>query len=212
MTLQFDRFFDPLLRRLETGGNHRFAHFRRAVGVELERLLGATSFDHHDGDVAVVKFASGDDEFKRARVSFFERRVCNPGSFLRIRHAHRTNRAVKRNAADHQRRRRCVDCEHVVRVDLICTEHGDDDLRLVAVAVGECRTKRAVDQTTGENRLLTRAAFATEERARNLAGCIRTLFDVDRQREEVDAVANALSGVGGDEHRRLANAGDDCPL
>ena len=212
LTLQLDRLFDPLLRRLEASGDDRFAYLRRAVGIELERLLGAAGFDHHDGDVAVVKLASCDDEFERAGIALFERRVGNPSAFLRVRHAHCANRPIKRDAANHQSCRRRVNREHVVRVDLVGAQHGDDNLRLVAITVGERRTKRAVDQTAREDRLLTRASFTTEERARDLAGCIRALFYVHREGEEVDAVAHALGGVGGDEHRRLANAGDDGPL
>jgi len=99
-----------------------------------------------------------------------------------------------------------------VRVDLVGTDDGDDDLRLVAVTVGERRSQRSVDESAGQNRLLARTTFAAEERARDLARGIRTLFDVDGQREEVDAVTHALCGVCGDEHGGLSDACYDCTL
>ncbi len=40
-------------------------------------------------------------------------------------------------------------------------------------------------------------AFAAEERARDAAGGVHALFDVDRQREEVEAFARVLAGGGG---------------
>ena len=83
------------------------------------------------------------------------------------------DRAVERDAADHQRRRGGVDAEHVVRVGLVGTDDGDHDLGLVAEAVGEGRAQRAVGEAAGEDRILGRAAFTAEERAGDLAGRVR---------------------------------------
>jgi hypothetical protein len=49
-------------------------------------------------------------------------------------------------------------------------QHGDDDLRLVLVAIGEQRADRPVDQARGQRLELGRAAFALEEAAGDLAG------------------------------------------
>ena len=75
-----------------------------------------------------------------------------------------------------------------------------DDLGLVAEAVGERRAQRAVGEPAGEDRVLGRTALTTEERTGDLAGGVRTLLDVDRQGEEVDAGTHVLGGVGGGEH------------
>ncbi len=91
-------------------------------------------------------------------------------------------------------------------VHLVGADHVDDDLRFVAETVRECRTQRSVDESAGENRLLARSAFATEERTGDLARGIRPFFDVDRQREKVDAVTHALCGVCGDEHGGFSDA------
>src|SRR5690606_15319401 len=57
------------------------------------------------------------------------------------------------------------------------------------------------------------AALTAEERAGDLAGGVRTLFDVDGQREEVEAFARLLAGAGGrQEHRLLVEVGGDGAL
>ena len=71
----------------------------------------------------------------------------------------------------------------------IVRQRGDDDLRLVAPAVGEQRTDRAVDQARDQRLLLGRTAFALEIAAGNAAGGVVFLLVVDGQRQEVDAFA-----------------------
>ena len=212
MSLQLDRLFNPLLRGFEACGDDSFVHLWCAVGVEVKRLLRATCFDHHDCYITVVKFASGNDKFKCAGFAFFERGVGNPRALLGVRHAHCTNWPIKWDAADHERCRRCIDCQYVVRVDLVSANYGDHDLGFVAETVGECRTQRAVDQTAGQNGLLTWTTFTTEERARDFPCGVCTLFNVDGQRKEVDAVTHALCGVGGDEHGRFSDGCYDSAL
>ena len=53
------------------------------------------------------------------------------------------------------------------------------------------------------------AALTTEERAGDLADGVHPLFDVDGEREEVDALAHGLVGGGGHQHLGVAHAGDD---
>ena len=212
MALQLDRLLDPHLGGVQTGGDDGLVDLRGAAFVELEGLLGATGLDHHDGDVAVVEFTTCDHDLEGGVLALFERRVRDPRSVLAVGEANRTDRAVERDARDHERRGCGVDREHVVRVDLVCTDDGDHDLGLVAVAVGERRAKRAVGEATREDRLLARAAFATEERSGDLSCGVCALFDVHGEGEEVDSVANALGGIRGGEHLRLADAGDHCAL
>jgi hypothetical protein len=92
------------------------------------------------------------------------------------------------------------------------TNNGDDNLCLVAVAVWECWTKWAVDQTTGENCLLGWATFPAEECARNFSCCIRTLFNVDGEWEKVDAITHATSGVCSSKNGGATNCCDNGAL
>ena len=129
------------------------------------------------------------------------------------REAHTGDRAGERQTGDLGRERRGVDRERVVELAGRDREHGDDDLDLVAEAVDERRAQRAVDETADEDRLGRGAALATEERAGDLAGGVRALFDVDRQREEVEAFARVLAGAGGrEEHRLLVEVRGDGAL
>ena len=208
LTLQSDRLLDPLLGGLETTGEYGLVHLRCAAAVVLEGLLGATGFDHHDGDVAVVEFATGDHEFERALVTLGVGGVSNPGAILRVGHAHGTDRAVERNSRDHESGRCRVDAEHVVRVDLIGTEHGEHDLHFVAETVGEGRTQRTVGETTREDGVLGGATLTTEERSGDLAGRVGPLFHVDRQREEVDPGADVFGRVGRGEDDGVADGRD----
>ena len=99
-----------------------------------------------------------------------------------------------------------------MRVLLVGAHDGDDDLGLVAEAVGERRAQRPVDQAAVEDGEIGRAPLTAEERAGDLARGVHALFDVDGEREEVDALTDALGGVGGDEHVGVADLGDDRAL
>ena len=55
-------------------------------------------------------------------------------------------------------------------------------------SLGERRPQRAVGEAAGEDRVLARTTLTTEERAGDLARGVHALFDVDREREEVDAL------------------------
>ena len=208
LTLQRDGLLDVTLRGLETTGEHGLVHLGRTVGVVLEGLLGATGFHHHDGDVAVVQFATGHDQFERALFTLGVGGVGNPRAVLSERDAHGSDGALERDARDHQSGRSGVDAEHVVRVHLIGTQHGEHDLHFVAEAVGERRTQRAVGQTAGEDGAFAGATFTSEERTGNLAGRVGPLFHVDGEGEEVHTGADIFGCVRGGENDAAANAGD----
>ncbi len=108
-----------------------------------------------------------------------------------------------------RRHRRGVDREHVVYVVGIEREHGDNDLDLVTQTLDESRAQRAVDQPAGQDSVLARASFATEERSGDAAGGVHLLFDVNRQREEVEEVAGLLlRGGRGQDHRVVIEVSD----
>ena len=82
-------------------------------------------------------------------------------------------------------------------------------LHLVAEALRPERPDRAVDHAGGQDRALGGAALALEEAAGDLPGGVHALLDVDRQREEVRALAGLRPAHCGREHHRLAAADDD---
>ena len=90
-------------------------------------------------------------------------------------------------------------------------QDGDDDLDLVAQALLEGRTQRAVDQAAGEDGVGRGATLTTEEGAGDLARGIHALFDVHRQGEEVELLLGVLAGCGGrQQHRVFVEVGHDC--
>ena len=174
-------------------GDELLGHLRGALFVELPRELGATGFDHHDRDVAVVEQTAGDHDLERRVVALLERGVRDPLAVV-VREAHRADRAVERDAPDDQRGRRAVDRRDVVRVLQVGAEDGGDDLHLVAEPGRERRAQRPVGEPAGQDRLLAGATLTPEERAGDLARGVRPLLDVDRQREEVDALTGLRRG------------------
>ena len=210
--LQLDRLADPGLRGLESLGDHGLGHAGSALVVVLEGLLRPAGLDHHDRDVRARLFAerpAGDDELERRGIAFLVGGLRKPGPVDRVRHPDGTDRSVERDARQHQGRRRGVDGEHVMRVDLVGAENRPDDVDLVAEPLGERGAQRPVDQTGGENRLVGRPALPAEERAGDLAGGVHPLFDVDGEGEEVRALTHFSSSRRGGEHDRVADPCDD---
>ena len=132
----------------------------------------------------------------------------HPGALGAVRDAHGADGALERDARDRQGRRRAVDGEHVVGVLLVGAHDRDDDLGLVAEAVGERRAQRPVDQAAGQDGGVGGTALPAEEAAGDAPGGVHPLLDVDREREEVDAVTNALGGVRGDQCFGAGDLGD----
>ncbi|MNY37712.1 hypothetical protein D3C86_1722940 [compost metagenome] len=87
-------------------------------------------------------------------------------------------------------------------------ENGDDDLRLVLVAIGKQRADRAVDEARNQGFLLARTAFALEIAARDLAGGEVFFLVVHGQREEVLARLGRLGADDGGEQHGLAQGGE----
>ena len=129
-----------------------------------------------------------------------ERRIADVLAVFVASDANRGNRLLERNVAERERRAGGADAEHVGVEIGIDREHRRDDLHVVAEAVGEERTDRAIDLPRTEHGVFARAAFALDEAARNLAGGVHLLFEIAGEGEEVDAFARFGGGGDGAEH------------
>ena len=96
-----------------------------------------------------------------------------------------------------------------MRGDQVGAQHRADHLCLVLVALRPERPDRAVDHARGQDRALGRTAFPLEETAGDLPGGVHALLDVDREREEVRALARLLPTHRRRQHHGLAAADDD---
>ena len=119
------------------------------------------------------------------------------------------DRAEERQRREHQRRGGAVDAKDVVGRDHVRAEDGADHLHLVAEALRPQRPDRPVDHPCREDGALGRAPLTLEEAARDLAGGVHPLLDVDGEREEVCALARLGAPLGCGEHHRVASADDD---
>ena len=142
------------------------------------QLLGF-GLDHQDGGLG-----TGNDQVHLARLELGGGRVEDVLA-IGVTDARGADRAGERHAR-HAQRGRCADHGGDVRIDLrIDRQHVDDDLDFVEVAFREQRTDRTVDQARGQRLFFGRTAFALEEAARDLAGCVGLLDVIDGQREEI---------------------------
>ena len=126
------------------------------------------------------------------------------------RHPDAADRPGERQAAQLRGGRRSVDRQHVVQLVGVQAQDRHDNLDLVAQTVDEGRAQRAVDEPTSQDRVGGRPAFAAEERAGDTPGGIHPLFDVDRQREEIEMVLGVFAGGGRrQQHVLVVEVGDD---
>ncbi len=111
----------------------------------------------------------------------------------------RADRAVERRAGQRQCCGGAKQGEDVAIHFRVHRHHRGDDLHLVAEAIGEQRTDRAVDQARDQRLLLALASFTLEEATRDAAAGVELLLVVDGQREEVLPFARGLVGDGADQ-------------
>ena len=116
-------------------------------------------------------------------------------------HANAADRSLERSVRDVERGRRGVHREHVVVVLLVARPRRHDDLDVVLEALRPERPDRAVDEPGGEDALLGWPALPARERAGDLARGVEALFEVDGQREEVDAETRLRDRAGGEDDR-----------
>ena len=201
---------DERLGGFETTGDDFLVRLGLAFVVdEVPCVLAGTGFDHGDGDVAVLDNAAGDHDFEHGAFALAPAREGDPLAVDQGQ-THAGDRAFERQAGDHGGGGGGVQCDDVVCVIRVDGEHGFDDLHFVAQGVREQRTQRTVDDAAGQDGFGARTAFAAEERARDLAGCVHLLFHVHGQREEVVVLLRAGTGGGrGQNHRIIVKIGGD---
>ncbi len=90
----------------------------------------------------------------------------------------------------------------------IVRQRGDDHLGVAAIALGEQRTDRTVDQTRNQSFLFGRPAFALEIAAGNTAGSVEFFLVIDGERKEIDAFLGLLRRNYGGEHFGFAVSGE----
>ncbi len=202
---EFARLLGRFLGELDDGVDHRLemavAEHHGAEHDFFGQLLGFQF--HHQHRVG----GAGDDEVELALDHLVE---------LRIEHvfvvdeadAGAADRAHERRAGQRERGGSRDHGDDVGIVFQIVRQHGDDDLRVAAPAVGEQRTDRAVDQARGQRVLFGGPSFALEIAAGNAAGRVVFFGVVDGERQEVDAFLRRLGCNDGRDHRGLAVGGE----
>ena len=113
--------------------------------------------------------------------------------------AHASSGAVKRSAADHERRRSAADADAVRRVLAVAHKRGGNDVHLALEAVGKAGADGSVDHAGGQRALFRRTRLALQVAAGDATHGVHLLHEVYRKREEV-VVLLLLRDDGGDKH------------
>ncbi len=195
-----DRLAELLLEldeRLECAMAEQDGLGHDGLGQEL-----GTGLDHHD---RVAR--AGDDQVELRLLELAVGRVDHELA-ADAADADGPDRAGERDLADRQGGRRRHRPEHVRQVLLVRRQDRDDELDVVLVALGEERADRPVGQAGGQGGRLRGARLALDEPARDLAGGVHPLLELDRQRKEVEA-GSGVGPVGGAEHQGVAVADGD---
>ena len=190
------------LDRVDDVSNGRVARLESAEHDVLAHLPGSR-FDHYDRGAA-----AGDDEIEVALLAFRIRRVDHERPVEQA-DTDRGDGVCDGNGRYGEGGRRAGQGEHVGIVFGIGGQEQRDNLCLPRPSVGKQRPKGPVDEPARQNLLLGRFAFPLEETAGDPAGGVGVLPVVDRERQEVDALARGRSGAGRDDDEGVAVAHGD---
>ena len=177
-------------------GHHGFEH--RLLG----KLLGFR-LDHQHG---VLR--AGDDEIEARELHLLDCRI-ELQLAVDVADARAADRAHEGHAGERQRGGGRDHRQNVGIILEVMRKDRDDHLRVAAIAVGEQRADRAVDEAGDERLALGRASLALEIAARNTAGGEGLFLIIDGEREEVLTGLRRLGGNDGGENSGLAPGGDD---
>ena len=203
LVLSLANHLDERLGGLKTTGNDFLIGLGLTLVVdEVPGVLAGTGLDHGDGNITVLDHAASDHNLEHGALTLAPTREGNPLA-INQRQTHTGDRAFERQTGNHGGSGSGVQGDDIVSVIRVHGEHGLDDLHFVAQGVREQRAQRAVDDAAGEDGLGARAAFTAEERARNLAGSVHLLFNINGQREEVVVLLRAGTGGGGGQNHGI---------
>ena len=197
-----------------TGWKPAWPAMTAASMISSESSLASDS-DHQHG-----VGGAGDDEVEVGGLGLVDRRV-HLELAVDVADAGAADRAHEGHAGQRQRRGGGDHGQHVRIVLEVMAQNRDDDLGFVAIAVGEERADRTVDQARDQRLTLGGTALALEIAAGNAAGREGLFLIVHGEREEVLAGLGRLGrddrgehggfAVGG-EHRAVGLAGDAAGL
>ena len=177
---------DGLLREGERREHVLLGHL---VGARLDHVDRVAATGHHEVEIGCLGLLEGRVHEELAEVVAAD--------------AHAGERALEREAGGHQRSRRAHDGDDVDLVLLVGREDRGDDLDVVAEVARERRTDRTVDHACRERGLLARARLTLDEAAGQTPRGVHALFEVDREREEVE-ILRLLARGRGDQHHAVA--------
>ena len=159
---------------------------------------------HHDDGIT----ASGHNHVHVAGIAISHGRI-NDEPTVHPAHANAGHRSLKWIRRDGQRCG-CPDKTQRVRVVVVVArKHSGDDLRLIEVSIGEERPDRPIYEAASEHLALRGTPLALEEATRDLARRKGLLNVVAGQGQETAVEGGFRSGLGGDQHHRIAILDDD---
>ncbi len=199
---------DEDLARLEALSDDGLGRRLGPTGDEVDGLGRGLGLDHHDRDV-IAHDPAGDDHVEHRTLKVGVTWEGHPLS-VDERDAHPTDRAGEGQPGDLRRRRGGIDRKHVVEIVGVEREDRDNDLDLVAQAIGERRAQGPVDESAREDGVFSGTPLTAEERAGDPADRVHPLLDVDGEREEVEMLLGLLRrGRGAEHHRVVVEEGSD---
>ncbi len=207
LVLEGDDLPDVLLGLLETTGHGRLVGGGVAGGDQTEAVGSGARLDHDDVDPALLVAATGHHQLEHRLLEVGMGGEGNPLPLLQG-DPDCAEGALEGDRTDGQSRRGAVQRHHVERDLLVDRKRGDHDVGLTAIAVGKRWAQGPVDETAGQDGLLRGTTLATEERTGDLAHGVHALFEVDGEREEVDALSHLLCCGGCHQHFGATKAGD----
>jgi hypothetical protein len=176
------------MRELD-GVHHRiFLHFVGARFDHHDAFFGAA---HHDVQQALADL--------RVRGVHHEVAAHQPD-------AHRRDRTQEGDVGDRQRAGGAVQGRHVRIVLGVGREHERDHLRLVAETFREQRPHRTIDQPGGDDLFFARPALPLDESAGDAPARVGVFAVIDRQGEEINALAGLRIGAGRCQHHVFGDA------
>ncbi len=187
-------FDDGAVRQLERVDHQGFGD---CVGARFHHQDGMPGASHH--------------QIKVASLELLLRRV-DQQLAIDVTHAHAADRPGKGDVGDGDGGGGGDEPQDVGRVLLVGRKGSDDDLHVVAEALGEERAQRTVDQAAGEDGFIRRAALAAHvAAARKLPGSVEALFIVNREREKIGPRSGILGGHDRGQDDGIAIPGGDGP-